>query len=368
MIIFKKKHLFGFISILALSFLLAACGGGGEEPEETEGDTGGEGTAEGESSIEAQTWRFVTEEVQGQVQYEYAAEFAKRMDEKSGGKITIEPYEYGGLGSESDQVELLQNGGVEMAVMSPGFTGNMVMEGQIFSLQFLFPDSVKKTQEILNTSEALNKDLAAKYEEKSIKPLAFWTEGGTQWTSNKPLKTPADFEDFLMRTQTSPLQKKSYEAYGAEPTAMSWSELYTALDRGTVEGQENPIFFIGDASFNEVQDYMTISNHNNYVAMTTVNNDWYNGLSDEVKSMIDETVTEMQDWVFKEQKKQNDKYLQIIKEDTENPTEVIELTEEQRQAFKEKALPVRDFYREEVSTVNGEILDKLEEEIKAATE
>ncbi|WP_117168367.1 DctP family TRAP transporter solute-binding subunit [Paraliobacillus sediminis] len=358
---FNKKYFFGLLTVLALSFLLVACGG---EEEDTGSDTEGDDTAS--SDITPETWRFVTEEVSGQVQYEYAAEFAARMAEKTDGAITVEPYEFGGLGSETDQTELLQQGGVEMAVMSPGFTGGMVKEGQLFALQFLFPDSVETTQEILETSEALNTDLRERYEEYNISPLAFWTEGAMQWTSSSPLETPEDFEGFKMRTQESPLILESYRAYGAEPTAMSWSELYTALDNGTVEGQENPIFFIGDASFNEVQDYMTISNHNNYVAMTTVNTDWYNGLDDNVKQIVDETVEEMQEWVFDEQASQNEEFLETIKNDTDNPTEVVELTEEQRDAFRELAVPVREFYRNEVSEVDGAILDKLEEEIEAA--
>ncbi|MGP4068547.1 DctP family TRAP transporter solute-binding subunit [Halobacillus sp. B29] len=343
--------------MFVLGMLLAACGGNGD---------GGDNASGGEG--QTYNWKFVTEEVDGQVQYEYAEEFAKRMNEKSDGAVNIEVYEFGGLGSETDQVEQLQSGTVEMAVMSPGFTGNMVKEGQIFALHFLFPDSVEKTQQILNDSEALNTDLRKKYEEHSISPLSFWTEGAMQWTSSKEITEPADFENFKMRTQTSPLILESYKAYGAEPTPMSWSELYTALDRGTVEGQENPIFFIGDASFHEVQDYMTLSNHNNYVAMTTVNTDWYEGLNDEMKTMVDETTQEMQEWVFEEQKAQNEEYLQTIKEDTENPTEIVELTDEQRQMFKDKAMPVRDYYRNEVSTVDGQILDKLQEEIEAAGE
>lgn len=347
----------GLAMMFVLGILLAACGGNGD---------GGDNASGGEG--QTYNWKFVTEEVDGQVQYEYAEEFAKRMNEKSDGAVNIEVYEFGGLGSETDQVEQLQSGTVEMAVMSPGFTGNMVKEGQIFALHFLFPDSVEKTQQILNDSEALNTDLREKYEEHSISPLSFWTEGAMQWTSSKEITEPADFENFKMRTQTSPLILESYKAYGAEPTPMSWSELYTALDRGTVEGQENPIFFIGDASFHEVQDYMTLSNHNNYVAMTTVNTDWYEGLNDEMKTMVDETTQEMQEWVFEEQKKQNEEYLQTIKEDTENPTEIVELTDEQRQMFKDKAMPVRDYYRNEVSTVDGQILDKLQEEIEAAGE
>ncbi len=313
-------------------------------------------------------WRFVTEELEGQIQYEYAKEFAKRVNEKSDGKITIDVYEFGGLGSEVDQVEQLQNGLVQLAIVSPGFTGTMVKEGQLFSLHFLFPDDLAKTHKILNESEALNKDLAAKYEKYGLKPIAFWLEGATQWTSNDvKLESPDDFKNFKMRTQTSPLIIKSYEAYGADPTPMSWGELYTALDRGTVQGQENPLFFIEDASFHEVSEYLTLSRHNIYVAMTVVNPYWYNNLPEEVRTIVDETVVELRPWVFEEQKKLNERGLEKIKNYTKNPTEIITLTEEQRDAFRKKALPVRDYYRNKVSTVNGEILDKLIKEIETIT-
>ncbi|WLR50771.1 DctP family TRAP transporter solute-binding subunit [Bacillus tianshenii] len=341
---------------LVLSLVLSACGGGGDSEE-----AGGE---DGEKSYK---WRFITEELDGQLQYEYAEEFAKRLKEKSDGRIEMDVYEFGGLGSEVNQVEQLQNGAVEFAIVSPGFTGTMVKEGQIFALHFLLPDDQEKVHNILKDSEALNKDLAAKYEENNIKPLSFWSEGAMQWTGNKALKTPADFENFKMRTQQSPLILQSYKAYGADPTAMSWSELYTSLDRGVVDGQENPLFFIEDASFHEVQSHLTLSRHNVYVAMTTVNPEFYNNLPDDVKGMVDETVTEMQDWVFDKQVEMNEAALGKIKEDTENPTEVVELTEEERQAFKEKALPIRDYYKNEVSTVNGEILDKFQKEIEEAT-
>lgn len=89
------------------------------------------------------------------------------------------------------------------------------------------------------------------------------------WTSNTAIKSPSDWEGLNVRVQESPLMRESYDAYGATVQSLSWGELYTALDRETVDAQENPIFFIESASFNEVQDYMMISGHNNYVAMTT---------------------------------------------------------------------------------------------------
>ncbi|MFB4163127.1 DctP family TRAP transporter solute-binding subunit [Alteribacillus sp. JSM 102045] len=352
-----KKRKFGWLisSALVSSLVLAACGGGSD-------DGGNEDSAGGEG--ETYEWRFVTEENDGQVQYEYAEEFASRLEEKSDGQITMDVYEFGGLGSEVDQVEQLQSGAVEFAIVSPGFTGTMVEEGQIFALQFLLPDDQEVTHELLNTSEALNEDLAALYEENDIKPLSFWTEGAMQWTGNRELTAPEDFEGFKMRTQDSPLIQESYKAYGADPSVMSAGDLYGALQQGTVDGQENPIFFIADSSYHEVQDYMTISNHNTYVAMTTVNPTFYNDLPDDIKEMIDETVEEMRDVGFELQDELNDELLSEIEDNEENPTEVTELTEEQREAFRELAIPQRDFYRDNAGDQAEEILDKIESEIE----
>ncbi|WP_216830932.1 TRAP transporter substrate-binding protein DctP [Alkalihalobacterium elongatum] len=346
---FKQKKFMLLTLAIMMSVILAACGSE---------DAGGEGTY---------NWTFVTEEMEGQVQYEYAKEFANRLHEKSDGQINIEVFEFGGLGSEVDQVEQLQSGIVEFAIVSPGFTGTMVDEGQLFALQFLFTDDMELNQEILNTSEALNVHLANKYEEHNIKPLAFFTEGAMQWTGNRELRTPDDFNGFKMRTQESPLIVRSYEAYGADPTPMSWGELYTSLDRGVVDGQENPIFFIEDASFHEVQSHMTISRHNIYVAMTTVNPDFYNGLPEDIRNMIDETVEEMRPVGFDLQAQLNEELLDSIIESETHPTEVIELTEAERDAFRALAVPVREYFVDQVVGEDGKmILEMLQAEIEDA--
>lgn len=369
MIFKKQKYLVWIGLILMFGLVLTACGGGQAPSGDSNADEGSSAGETQNSSTEENTyhWLFVTEETEGQLQFEYAREFANLLEEKSDGKITMDIYEFGGLGSEVDQVEQLQNGVVEFAIVSPGFTGTMVAEGQIFALHFLFPDDVKLTQQILDTSEALNVHLAEKYEQHNIKPLAFWTEGGTQWTGSRELRTPDDFTNFKMRTQESPLMLRSYEAYGANPTAMSWAELYTSLDRGVVEGQENPIFFIEDASFHEVQSHMTVSNHNNYVAMTTVNPNFYNNLPDDIRQMVDETVEELKPWIMELQDRLNRELLEEIKNNEQYPTEVIELTDAEREAFKELALPVRDFFLNEVVDEDGKmILEMLVEEIQTA--
>ncbi len=348
----KKKGLL-VSGAVSLSLVLAACGG----------DNNGNSADGGDPEYQ---WDFVTEEMQGEVQYEYAAEFAERLEEKSEGNIEMTVYEYGGLGDGVDQAEQLMMGSTEFGIVSPGFTGTMVEEAQIFALHFLFPDDIELTQQILNESEALNVELREKYEEHDMTPLAYWTEGAMQWTGNSELRTPADFENFQIRVQNSPLINTSYEAYGAEPTPMDWGELYTGLDQGVVDGQENPIFFIENAGFHEVQDHMTISNHNNYVAMTVVNTEFYNGLPEDVQEMIDETVEEMREVGYQLQDDMNEEFLTVIEEDEENPTEVYELSEDERQEFRDLALPVRDFFRENNGEDAGRILDMLLDEIDAA--
>jgi tripartite ATP-independent transporter DctP family solute receptor len=351
---FKKKGLL-FSGAVSLSLVLAACGGNNDNEE---------GANEG-ADPEYQ-WDFVTEEMQGEVQFEYAAEFSKRLEEKSDGNIEMTVYEYGGLGDGVDQAEQLMMGSTQFGIVSPGFTGTMVEEAQIFALHFLFPDDIALTQEILNDSEALNVELRAKYEEHDMTPLAYWTEGAMQWTGNSPLQTPTDFEGFQIRVQNSPLINTSYQAYDADPTPMDWGELYTGLDQGVVDGQENPIFFIENAGFHEVQDHMTVSNHNNYVAMTVVNTEFYNGLPEDVQAMIDETVEEMREVGYELQDDLNEQFLTVIEEDEENPTEIYYLSEDEREEFRQLALPVRDFFRENNGEDASMILDMLLEEIEAA--
>lgn len=357
LMIVNRKGILALGLMLMVSLFLVACGGN-EAP-----------SNDGETAVEDQEtydWKFVTEEYKGQVQYEYAAEFAKRLNEKSDGRINMEIYEFGGLGSEVNQVELLQSGGVEFAIVSPGFTGTMVSEGQLFALHFLFSDDMKVNQQVLDTSEALNVHLTEKYESFNIKPLAYWTEGAMSWTGNKELRTPADFQNFKMRTQSSPLILESYKAYGANPTEMSWGELYTSLQQGIVEGQENPIFFIEDAKFHEVQSNMTISEHNIYVAMTTVNSDFYEGLPSDIQAMIDETVEEMRPVAYEMQERMNEELLGNIENNDTHPTEIIELSTAEREAFRELAIPVRQYFIDDVGADAEKILDMLIGEIEAA--
>ncbi|MEW9667451.1 DctP family TRAP transporter solute-binding subunit [Ammoniphilus sp. 3BR4] len=316
---------------------------------------------------EQQTYnvRLVHEEIPGSVQDQYAQKFKEVLEEKSNGKFKVEVYPVGQLGDATQQAELLQNGGVEFAITSPGTTGTLVPENQLFSLHFLFSEDMELNKKILNESKALNEELNKIYEEKNIKVLSYWTEGFMDWTSSKPLDTPEGFKGFKMRTMASPMIVSAYEAYGASPTPVPYMEVYSGLQLKMIEGQENPMFAIEEMKFYEVQKYLTLSHHCLYVTSTAVNPDFFNSLPAEEQQLVLDTVEELKDYSFEIQDKLNSERLEKIK--AASDIEIVTLTDEQRAAFKEASKSARAKFVELAGERGDTILTQLEEEIAAIT-
>ncbi|AKL97232.1 tripartite ATP-independent periplasmic transporter solute receptor DctP [Clostridium aceticum] len=345
----KKIVSLAVIAALMLT-LLTGCGGNQ--------NSGGNATGE-----ETYSWRFAHEEIDGDVQDVYVKKFKEIIEEKSNGRINIDIYPVGQIGDATQQAELLQNGGIEFAIVSPGNTGTLVPENQLFSLHFLFTDDMDKNAEIFKTSKALNELLSSKYLEKNIKVLAYWTEGAMQWTSNKPVNTPEQWRGMKMRTMPSPMIVAAYQAYGANPTPVPYMEVYSGLQLNMIEGQENPLFAIDQMKFYEVQKYLTLANSNLYVTTTAVNPDFFNGLPEDIQAMVIETVEELRDYSFEIQEELNGGALDRIK--AQSNIEIVELTEEEREVFRAASRSAYDKYVEMVGPAGKEILETLIAEVEA---
>lgn len=345
-----KKSILVFLSLVISLSLLAGCGGGAKTPA-----TGG---SVGE---ETYNWRFAHEENNGSIQDVYVKEFVRILEEKSEGKIKIDIYPVGQIGDATQQAELLQNGGLEFAMISPGNTGTLVPENQLFSLHFLFSEDMEKNAEIFKTSKALNEDLNELYLEKNIKVLSYWTEGTMEWTTSKAVNTPDKWSGLKMRTMPSPMIVASYEAYGANPTPMPYMEVYSGLQLNMIEGQENPISAIEEMKFYEVQDYLTLGGSSLYVTATCINPTFFDGLPADIQQMILDTVEETRDFSFQAQADLNGDALDKIT--AASDIEVVTLTEEERAQFKEAAMSAYDVYKSMVGDKGAAILDKLMEEV-----
>ena len=346
-----KKNIIGLLTLTLILVLLVGCGG------KNASSTGGNGE-------ETYHWRFAHEENNGSVQDLYVKKFVEVLEEKSNGRIKIDIYPVGQIGDATQQAELLQNGGLEFAIISPGNTGTLVPENQLFSLHFLFSDNMDVNKEVLKTSKALNENLSEKYLEKNIKVLAYWTEGTMEWTTNKPVNTPDKWKGLKFRTMPSPMIVAAYEAYGANPTPVPYMEVYSGLQLNMIEGQENPLFAIEEMKFYEVQKYLTLASPSLYVTCTCVNPDFFNSLPEDIKQMILDTAKELEDYAFEIQAELNGAALDKIK--AASDIEIVYITDEERAMFKEAAMKAYDAYKDMVGEDGAKILDTLIEEVKEA--
>lgn len=318
----------------------------------------------GDSEPQAQQWRFALEEIEGSVQHAYATKFKELVEERTDGTVEVVVYPYGSLGTSAQLTEQVQNGTLQFAFASPGHLASVVPEAGVLTLHFLFSDDEMVNQKILAESPTLYGPLAEAYRDHGLKLLGLVQEGWMVWTGDRALRTPADFRGFKMRTMVSPLLLEAYRAYGANPTPMPYAEVYSGLQLNTIDGQVNPVFAIEEMSFYEVQDVMTFANHLPFIASVVTQPDFYQGLDSELQAMLDQVIDELDGYVFEVQRDLNRKRLETIRANSD--IDIVELTEEERAAFRRASLPVRDTYRAQAGERGTRILDALQQEVTAA--
>jgi len=307
-------------------------------------------------------WRFAIEEIEGSVQDAYARSFAEKIEERTAGEVRVDVYPYGSLGTSAQLTEQVQSGAVQLAFASPGHLGSVVPEVQIFSLHFVMSDDEDVNHRVLSESEPLHAALDAAYRERGLAFLAAIPEGWMAWTANRPLRTPADFEGLKIRTMASPLLLAAYRSYGANPTPMPYSEVYSGLQLNMIDAQVNPVFAIEEMGFYEVQDYLVLPRHLMFVATVVARPGFWDALAPERRELVQEVLSELDDESFRFQHELNARRLDTIRE--AGGTEILRLTDAERAAFRERSLPVRDTYREQAGERGAELLELFLSEVE----
>ncbi|MBW1972782.1 MAG: TRAP transporter substrate-binding protein [Deltaproteobacteria bacterium] len=189
-----------------------------------------------------------------------ALRFAKLLKEKTKGNIIIDIYPGGQLArGEREIIEQLQFGGVDLVVTSTGPVGGFVPSMLVVDLPFLFKDN-NHVDKVLEGE--IGKSLLEKLSKAGIKGLAFWENGFRNLTNSKrPINLPEDVKGLKIRTMENQVHIDSFRALGADPTPMAWGEVYTALQQGVIDGQENPINIIRTLKIYEVQKYLALTGH-----------------------------------------------------------------------------------------------------------
>ena len=204
-------------------------------------------------------------------------ELAKLTD----GKFTFKQYPANALGGEREMVEGLQLGTVNVVLTSTGPVGNFVPEVLITDIPFLFRD-YEHAHAVLDGP--IGQELLDKFPEHGLIALAWGENGFRNLTNSKrPVKEPEDAKGLKIRTMENEVHMQAFSQLGVLPTPMAFPELYTALQQGTVDGQENPIGVILAAKFPEVQKYLSLTNHVYSPALILVSPTVWDTLSDEEK-------------------------------------------------------------------------------------
>lgn len=247
------KKLIALTGALALTLSLAACGSGGKGAAPSGGSSAPASGGVVKMSVFAGS---IPKNTPTGVGMEF---FVNELNEKSGGSIEAAAYYDTELGDATSMIQGLQQGTVDIGVSGNSYYSGLVPEIQVYELPFLFSG----IEEARAAVDGPTKDaIFQKLEEKGIIGLCFWENGMRQLSNNvRPVKTPADLNGIKMRTLPATVQVEAWKALGALPASIDASELYTALQVGTVSAQENPLAEIEFRKFYEVQKYITMTNH-----------------------------------------------------------------------------------------------------------
>lgn len=271
-----------------------------------------------------------------QSQVDMAEAMQEKIKELSGGKMEIDVYGDGQLGGDREVAETVQYGNIDMCVVSTTPVAAFYTDLNVFDAPFLFKDSAQ-AQEILDGE--IGQQIAKGMEDIGFKVLGFPENGFRQLsTAAKEVHTPADLKGLKVRVMESEVHIETWKALGASPTPMAFSELFTALQQKTVDGQDNPFVTDRDNRFYEVQDYIIETNHVYTPYLLLMSKDSFDKLTNEEKKIVEEVGA----YGVQVQREKTAEYDEdAVAEMQEKGVKFIELSDEEKQQFRDA---VSDIY------------------------
>ncbi|MFT9847764.1 TRAP transporter substrate-binding protein [Aneurinibacillus sp. REN35] len=334
-----------WIAVLLVGLLvgvLTACGGGGSK----QAASGGEG----EKIVIKFSHVTSPESTKGKA----AQKFADLAAEKTGGKVKVEVYPSSQLYGDKEELDALVSGNVHM--IAPSVTKMVKLDPrfQFTDMPFLFRDR----DHVLNFFKSdIAKQLleSERLQSNDIKGLAFWENGFKEFTNNKkPLKTPKDLTGLKFRVQAGKVLEGQFKALGAGSATIPFGETYAALQQGTVDGTENTFNNIDTQKYEEVQKYLTVSNHGRIDYAIFVNNSFWQEMPEDVRTKVEEALKEATEYEWKIAGEEDQNSFKKLK--SSGKMQVNELSDAERAEFEKTLEPV---YKKFESVITKEIIDGI---------
>lgn len=323
---------------LAAVLTLTACGGGGQSQGSTDGEAKKVSLKIGHTLADTSHYQKGMEK------------FKELVEQKSNGELTLQIFPNGSLGGERDMIEGLNVGSLDMVLTSTAPMNGFVPEISAVDLPFLFRDA-DHAHKVLDGE--VGQDLRKKVETKlpSVTTLAWWENGFRNVTNkNAAINTPEDLKGIKVRIQENPIHSDTFKSFGAQPTPMSFTELFTALQQGVIDGQENPVPVIYTSRFNEVQKHLTMTRHFYSPSLLMVAKNTFNGLTPEQQKALSEAAVEAGNYERQVVQDMEKQYLAELKEKGMNIIENPDV-----QPFVDAVKPVYDKYEPQF----GDLVEKI---------
>lgn len=326
-----RKKLLALSLAFGVTLSLAACGGNDNNSSNSGGNVSGNAGGNGEK-ITINIGHGGAESTAQQVGCLAMEEYLENT-----GRFTVNVYPNNSMGSDDELCQMVQNGSIEMCLANSVIV-NYVPDTAVYDMYFTFDDIDAVKDKYSNNGEFI-KAIGEKYTDVGIHLAGFSIHGFRDVTANKAITSPEDLAGLTFRVQQNEYHILGWESLGATPTPFAFNELYTALQQGTVDAQENPIELIYSQKFYEQQSYITLTNHQQQVQQWLVNDALYQSLSEEDRTLLDEGIQAGCDAATEYALSQEAEWTQEIQD---YGCTIVELTDEQRQAFVDRIQPQWD--------------------------
>lgn len=351
-----KKKLGLLFSTFALALGLVGCGGGDATPAPEAPATGGDTTTE--APAEVKTMRAGIGLNDQHPQFKGLERFKEIVEEKTNGEIVVELYHSGQLGDDRTMIEALQLGSQEITVPSTAVIANFVPEFSVFDIPFLFPN--EQVADAVLGGE-VGESLLDKLAPQNLVGLGYWENGFRDLTNSKrAVATIEDFKGLKIRTMENNLHLEAFRALGANPTPMAFTELFAAMQQGTVDGQENPYATIYLQKFFEVQSHVSDTHHIYSPWAFLVSKPFFDGLTPEQQEIVTEAAYEA--GAFQRQMNRDAAAEYLANLQAEGMT-FTEITPEARQEMVDAVKPVVDQFADQIGK---DIIDAVYQAVEEA--
>lgn len=316
------------IAVLLLAFSVAGCA-----------NNTGDGTTDqdqpADEAAEKIVWKLGHLGNEDHIWNKTALKFAELVDEKTDGQIEVKVYPNEQLGNEIDNINMIKAGTADMVISGESMQ-NWAPKAALMAVPYAFRDTEHMRSSI---DGEIGEEIAAQIEEKvGIIPLYYHVRAPRNLTSSEPISSPEDLDGFKMRVPNVPVFVDAWKAAGASPQVMAFSEVFTALQQGVINGQENPVDLIYSAGFYEVQKYVNQTEHVNGWVYVLVGKEQFEGLSEDLQAAVLEAADEAQAYGDKLFSEETENYIQMLKDKgmTFNPVDKEAFMKAMKPAILEK--------------------------------